>query len=242
MRQRKIKNLDMKLEAFRRLWTESPKEYKGHWREYVLDDISVARSERASVSAADRDATSVTAAQVPLYVEIGCGKGQFITRSAARKPEAAFLAFEGHRSVALHALEKISAVELSNARLVLQYVNDLSDIFADGEVDGIYLNFSDPWPKDRHAKRRLTSENRLTEYGRVVAPGGFLEFRTDNENLFAYSQEKIYETDAFQIEYVTHDLHADAAADPNDLITTEYEDKFSGAGKAIHFLRAVRKN
>lgn len=216
MRQRRIKNLEEKLGSFQSLWTDAPEEYKGKWREFIL-----------------------SAPAAPLYVEIGCGKGQFITRSAAANPEAAFLAFEGHQSVALHAVQKIAAAELPNVRLVLQYVNDLSDIFEDGEVSGIYLNFSDPWPKDRHAKRRLTSGNRIAEYGRVLAAGGFLEFRTDNDGLFAYSLEQIQEAPDFEITTVTHDLHADVSVE--DLITTEYEDKFSANDKKINFLRAVRR-
>ena len=216
MRQRKIKNLEEKLASFRPLWMETPEDHKGHWPERILGKPDA-----------------------PLYVEIGCGKGQFITRSAGQDPDAAFLAFEGHRSVALHAVEKVAAAELANVRIVLQYVNDLSDIFADGEVNGLFLNFSDPWPKDRHAKRRLTSGNRVAEYGRVLASGGFLEFRTDNEGLFEYSLEQIGEADAFEIVTVSHDFHADVPADK--LITTEYEDKFSAGGKPIHFLRAGRR-
>ena len=217
MRQRKIKNLDEKLASFQALWTEKPSEHKGRWREWIRPKQPAA----------------------PLYVEIGCGKGQFLTRSAVRRPDAAFLAFEGHQSVALHALEKIDAAGLTNAKLVLQYLNDLTDIFEDEEIDGIYLNFSDPWPKDRHAKRRLTCGTRLAAYAKAMKPNAVLEFKTDNEGLFSYSLEEFSASDVFDVVTVTHDLHADVPAE--ELITTEYEDKFSAGGKPIHFLRAVRR-
>lgn len=217
MRQRKIKNLEEKLNGFSAYWTREPEQYKGMWRSFI-------GGEGAASSA--------------LYVEIGCGKGQFITRQAVASPDALWLAFEGHESVVLHALEKTDAAGLTNVRFVLNYLNDLSEIFEDGEIDGIYLNFSDPWPKDRHAKRRLTYGKRLAEYSRALKPGGFLEFRTDNDELFAYSLDEFAAQSELKTDMVTLDLHS--AVDKESLITTEYEDKFAAGGKPIHFLR-VRK-
>lgn len=208
MRQRKIKDLEQKLEDFQQYCLEDPGAYKGKWKE--------------------------TFGNRPLAVEIGCGKGQFVTEMAERHPDWTFLAFEGHRSVAFHALEKTRDAGVENVRFVLDYVHTLEDVFQDGEVSHIYLNFSDPWPKDRHAKRRLTSGNRLTEYARVLEPGGTLEFKTDNDALFEYSLEEVLKQDALGVDEVTRDLHV--AKSPSEYVTTEYEDKFSAAGKSINFM------
>lgn len=210
MRQRRIKDLDSKIEAFRQYCIDSPGEYKGRWREEF-------------------------AGSRPFAIEIGCGKGQFITRMSERYPDWMFLGFEGHRSVALHALEKERETGSENVRFVLQYIRSLDEIFADGEVDWIFLNFSDPWPKERHAKRRLTYGEKLKEYARVLSPGGILEFKTDNDGLFEYSLEQVLKQGCFVVEEVTRDLHVAKA--PSEYVTTEYEDKFSAAGKSINFMR-----
>ena len=137
--------------------------------------------------------------------------------------------------MALHALEKERETGSENVRFVLQYIRSLDEIFADGEVDWIFLNFSDPWPKERHAKRRLTYGEKLKEYARVLSPGGILEFKTDNDGLFEYSLEQVLKQGCFVVEEVTRDLHVAKA--PSEYVTTEYEDKFSAAGKSINFMR-----
>ncbi len=227
MRQRKIRNLDEKLAAHGEYMIEDPEKYRGSWARAIMGAVP---------SDGCADGSNEPA---PFYLEIGCGKGQFLARQAEKHPDRTLLGVEGHRSVALHALEKLDAGDLHNARILLQYINGMDELFADGEVDGIYLNFSDPWPKERHAKRRLTSGKRLGEYARVLKRGGVMEFKTDNQGLFEYSLDEIRRQPEFCIVSVSRNLHADA--DPAELVTTEYEDKFSAQGQKICFLRAVRR-
>ena len=131
MRQRTVKNLEERLEQNSSFVIENPREAKGRWAE-------------------------IFGTRHPVYLEIGCGKGQFILTRAARNPQANFIAVEGQANVILRAMEKAEAAELSNLRLFIDFVNDLNDYFEPGELAGVYLNFSDPWPKARHDKRRLT--------------------------------------------------------------------------------------
>lgn len=209
MRQRKIRHLDEKIGVHESLVVRDPFEHKGKWQE-IFDGNG------------------------PLYVEIGCGKGQFISNLALKYPEWRLIGFEGHESVALHALEKTDEKGCANVRFVLEYVNDLCDIFEDGEVDGIFLNFSDPWPKARHEKRRLTCGSRLSEYARVVKNGGLIEFKTDNDYLFDYSVSQA-ENLGMDIEEICRDLHHSDHA--GSIVTTEYEDKFAAEGKKINYMK-----
>lgn len=219
MRQRKIKNLEEKLAAYASLVEQDPASRKGRWRELF-------REEEAPAGGADRRV---------FCAEIGCGKGQFIAGMGKAHPEVCYLAVEGHQSVAYHALQKAEQAGVTNVRFLLSYIDDATLVFGPGELDGIYLNFSDPWPKARHEKRRLTSGNYLSEYAGVLRSGGFIEFRTDNDGLFDFSLEQIELQPKLEIEEMTRDLHRDR--DPETLITTEYEDKFSSAGKNINFVR-----
>ncbi len=217
MRQRNIKNLGEKIEKNSRLLVQDPRKVKGHWAEAFGNDH-------------------------PIYLEIGCGKGNFITRHALAEPKTNFVACEGQESVVLRALEKAEESEIQNLRIFIDYVHDLGDYFEPGELAGIYLNFSDPWPKARHAKRRLTYRKRLENYKRVLQDGGFVEFKTDNDGLFAFTLEEI-DSCGYEIAEVTRDLHAAEAAgeyaEKSRRFMTEYEEKFAGAGKSINFLRFV---
>ena len=130
MRQRRIKNIDEKLAGCGDIITEEPKETKGRWKEEFGNDN-------------------------PIYLELGCGKGRFITGLAALHPERSYIGCEGHLSVIYRAVSKAQEAELSNVRFIAEYINDMDAYFAPGELSGVYLNFSDPWPKERHAKRRL---------------------------------------------------------------------------------------
>ena len=197
MRQRNIKNLDERIEANANYLIEDPRACRGHWREIFGNEN-------------------------PIYLEIGCGKGQFITAHAEREPNSNFIACEGQASVVLRALEKAEEQSMENLRIFIDYVHDLADYFEPDELAGIYLNFSDPWPKARHAKRRLTYHKNLANYRSVLEAGGFIEFKTDNE--------------------MTRDLHGDAAAlgtyaAASRTYMTEYEAKFSAQGKNINFVR-----
>lgn len=210
MRQRKIKNLDEKIKVHEAILIEDPGSMKGKW-------------------------DSATDGNGQLYIEIGCGKGQFITETALAHPDWKLVAFEGHESVALHALEKTEQKKISNVRFVLKYVNSLIEIFETGEIDGIFLNFSDPWPKARHEKRRLTYAERLAEYSRIVKKGGFIEFKTDNDDLFDYTVEQVGNLEFLEIAEMTQDLHGEYLQ--GSYVTTEYEDKFAAAGKKINYIK-----
>lgn len=139
----------------------------------------------------------------------------------------------------LRALEKAESQQLVNLRIFIGFVRDLRDYFEKGELSGIYLNFSDPWPKARHAKRRLTHRKRLENYKEVLADGGFIEFKTDNDGLFEFTLEEI-EAAGYEIVEMTRDLHRGQVgqyAEKSKKFMTEYEEKFSRQGKNINFVR-----
>lgn len=166
----------------------------------------------------------------PLYVEIGCGKGRFLTEMAESHPETNFLGIEKFSSVLLRALQKRALMTEDNLYYLRFDAEGLTEIFGPGEVDRIYLNFSDPWPKDRHWKRRLTSTEYLKRYDTVLAPGGIIEFKTDNEGLFDFSVESAKEA-GWEITVLTRDLYRSAYAEGN--VQTEYEERFAILGKPI---------
>ena len=175
----------------------------------------------------------------PIYLEIGCGKGKFITGLAAAFTGRNYIAIEGQSSVVLRALEKAEEQQLGNLRIFIDYVNDLSDYFSHGELSGIYLNFCDPWPKARHAKRRLTYHTRLKNYMQVLGEDGFIEFKTDNDGLFEFTLEEI-RTAGLEIAEMTRDLHGGPVGEYSAIsrkFMTEYEEKFSSQGKNINFVR-----
>ena len=172
----------------------------------------------------------------PLYIEIGVGKGDFLTELAARNPGVNYVGLEAQQGVLYFAARKAAERGLKNLRLLVFDAAHLMELFASGEVDRIYLNFSDPWPKKRHAKRRLTSEVFLPRYCKVLRADGEIHFKTDNAGLFAYSIETM-EGAGWHLSHVTHDLHA--LAEP-DNIMTEYERKFSARGAKIGRLIARR--
>lgn len=135
-------------------------------------------------------------------------------------------------------MEKAAVHELANLKFITGFIRDIKDYFEEGELSGVYLNFSDPWPKERHDKRRLTYRSYLEGYRWVVKPGGFLEFKTDNEGLFDFTLEQIREMNLEVVE-TTRDLHHSNIPAKN--ITTEYEDKFVAAGKKIHYVKVKLK-
>ncbi len=211
MRQHVVRHKDKIWEECGHFAVENPKEQKGHWR-----DLFAAPADR------------------PLYVEIGSGKGQFIARMAQAHPDRLYLACEGAVNVNPRILQKAQALDLPNLRVITEYIIDPADYFEPGELSGVYLNFSDPWPKDRYAHRRLTHVSKLLQYKAMMAPGTTLEFKTDNDPLFDFSLEQV-ELAGLKTAYVTRDLHNSPLAAEN--ITTEYEDKFAATGKSINYMR-----
>ena len=218
MRQRKIKDIDQKLSDFDDVIVPSSEGHSGSWRKLFENG-----------------------ANKPLFLEIGSGKGRFITSSASQNPDALFLAAEGLASVIIRGMVKSREMGLDNIRFITTYINDMERDFAEGELDGIFMNFSDPWPKARHAKRRLTHKDRLLQYLKALKPGGFIRFKTDNDDLFDFTLKQIEECKAlasFDVTGLTRDLHASEFSEISPM--TEYEEKFSLQGKNINYV-SIRK-
>ena len=174
-----------------------------------------------------------------LHVEFGTGKGQFISGMAAIHPQVNFIGMEVQEGVIYYAAKKTAEKEppLTNVRLILGDVSEILNIFGEGEVDVIYLNFSDPWPKARHSKRRLTSPGYLKAYQTILREGGTLEIKTDNRGLYEYTLETM-ESLGMEPDTQTEDLHGEGH--PAAGFTTEYEDKFRKEGKGIYYIRWTR--
>lgn len=181
-------------------------EHKGRWREIFGNDR-------------------------PLVMEIGMGKGKFLMELAGQHPDINYLGVERYGSVLYRALQKMEEAPLSNIRFLCINAEVLPEIFAEGELDKIYLNFSDPWPKDRHAKRRLTSREFLARYDKVLKKDGYLEFKTDNRPLFDFSLEEV-KAAGWRLDSFTYDLHHDEKMNIGNIMT-EYEEKFSSQGNPI---------
>lgn len=178
----------------------------------------------------------------PVYIEIGMGKGQFILNMAKAHPDVNFIGIERYSSVLLRALEKFDTEEykdLTNIRFACMDARNVEEVFAPEEVDKIFLNFSDPWPKARHAKRRLTSKQFFERYDKILAFDGVVEFKTDNRELFEFSLEQV-ELAGWVLLAKTYDLHNDPTLSRGNVMT-EYEEKFSGQGHPIHKLIAMRQ-
>ena len=168
----------------------------------------------------------------PIHIEIGMGKGRFLMDLAALHPEINYVGIERYTSVLLRAVQKMEELHLPNVRFLCIDAATLPEIFAPGEVNRIYLNFSDPWPKDRHARRRLTSSDFLARYHMFLADDGRLEFKTDNIGLFDFSVEEIEHSSQWKLEVKTYDLHDDPMLNFGNIMT-EYEEKFSSKGNPI---------
>ena len=175
----------------------------------------------------------------PIHIEVGMGKGRFIMELAKQNPDINYIGIERYSSVLLRGLQKRAQLELNNIYFMCIDAKNMADYFAPGEVNKIYLNFSDPWPKDRHAKRRLTSPDFMAVYSQILAGHGTVEFKTDNKGLFDYSLEAIPEA-GWTITAHTFDLHHDPVMSVGNIMT-EYEEKFSSMGNPICKLIAMRE-
>ena len=193
---------------------QTPTEHKGNWSNVFENDN-------------------------PSHIEIGMGKGRFIMDLARLNPNINYIGIERYTSVLLRAVQKIEESPLPNVRFLCVDAATLPEIFAEEEINRIYLNFSDPWPKDRHARRRLTSSEFLARYDMFLAKNGRLEFKTDNVGLFDFSLEEINNSDVWHIDVHTYDLHEDPMLNFGNVMT-EYEEKFSSMGNPICKLIASR--
>ena len=174
----------------------------------------------------------------PLHIEIGMGKGRFLMELAKANPQINYIGIERYTSVLIKAIHKMEADPLPNLYFLCMDAAGLEQYFAPGDVERIYLNFSDPWPKDRHARRRLTSAVYLKHYDTVLSPKGQLEFKTDNEALFDFSLESI-KASGWKLLECSRDLHRDPDMNQGNIMT-EYEEKFSAQGNPIYKLIAAR--
>lgn len=187
----------------------------------------------------------------PLHIEVGMGKGQFILTLAEQNPDINYIGIERYSSVLLRAVEKLEVtsdssseetvtLHLPNLRFICMDATDLPEVFAENEVSRIYLNFSDPWPKARHARRRLTSPDFFARYDKVLVQDGQVEFKTDNRDLFDFSVESLGESETWGISECTYDLHHDEIMNVGNIMT-EYEEKFSSMDHPICKLIAKRR-
>ncbi len=207
MRLRNVKNKEIIMEnAFSLI--RNPFEYKGKWRDYFHNDN-------------------------PIYVEIGMGKGKFIIENALNYPDINFIGIEKYDSVIVKAIQKLDK-KLDNLVFIRADAINIENIF-DHEIDCVYLNFSDPWPKNRHHLRRLSSKVFLEKYDSIFSNTKKIEMRTDNRLLFQYSLVSFSEA-GFTLNEVSLDYHVD----DKPLITTEYEDKFSGNGMPIYYVSCTK--
>ena len=169
----------------------------------------------------------------PIYIEIGIGKGKFIVENAIKYPNINFIGIEKYDSVLVRAIQKSNELELNNLKLVRMDAKRIEEVF-DHEIERIYLNFSDPWPKDRHYKRRLTSYVFLDKYEHIFKNNKYIIMKTDNIDLFNFSLESLT-NHGYNIDFMSNDLHS---LNDADNIMTEYEEKFSNKGIKINKLIA----
>lgn len=204
----RLKNVPGSREAIgeSRFVVQNPNEYKNRWRELFGNSHRI-------------------------EIEIGMGKGRFIMDMARSHPEINYIGIEKYSSVLIRGIQKMEAEPLSNLYFIRMDAEQITEVFGHAEVDKIYLNFSDPWPKDRHAKRRLPSREFLNRYQEILSEEGTLEFKTDNKDLFAFALEEL-EPAGWRPDQVTYDLHHDEVMMQGNVMT-EYEERFSSMGNPI---------
>ena len=205
MRLRNVKNASEILKSRPDIIICNPENYKGKWKELFGNDQ-------------------------PIYLEIGMGKGQFIITNAQKFPDCNFIGLELEASVLTKAIKKINE-EIANLYIINYDATNIKNVFANNEIDKIFLNFSDPWPKNRHIKRRLTEKNFLDNYQDILKNDCSIEFKTDNRKLFEFSLMEFIAR-GWKMEKLSLNLHED----DSEVITTEYEDRFTQEGKIIYFI------
>ena len=211
MRMRRMKNLDSRMEATSAYRIGVPEDYKGKWRSLMPDCTA-------------------------LWVEVGCGKGKFTAETAQANPDVLLIAVERCREAMVVAMEKAQNMGLKNVFFIDMDVAGIEEIFAAGEMDRLFINFPDPWPRKKNAKRRLTHRSFLDKYCRTVKEGGEIHFKTDNAPLFEYSVEE-FAACGLQVNNLTRNLHENGIVG----IMTGYEEKFHAMGTPINRCEVVCK-
>ena len=209
MRMRKKKNCDVRMERCSNIWIKNPEENKGKWSQVFGNNN-------------------------PIHIEIGCGKGNFILGMARMYPDINFIGIEKVEDVIVMAMEKVTAAELTNVLFMDMDAERIEEFFTKGEIERIYLNFSDPWKKKKQAKRRLTHKNFLDKYKNVLNEGDYIFFKTDNRPLFEFSLNSFCEEN-YKLSNISLDLH-NSNFEGN--VMTEYEERFSKMGMPIYRLEA----
>lgn len=209
MRMRKMKNRDSRMERCAQIRIEDPNAHKGAWRELMPDAKA-------------------------LWVEVGCGKGKFTAETAQANPDVLLIAIERCREAMVVAMEKAQAMDLTNVFFIDMDVALMEDCFAAGEIDRLFINFPDPWPRKKNAKRRLTFRSFLDKYCRIVRPGGEIHYKTDNAPLFTWSVEE-FQMCGLEIKNLTRNLHENGIVG----IMTGYEEKFHALGTPINRCEVV---
>lgn len=211
MRMRRMRNLEPRMEKCAAYRIEEPAQHKGTWRNLKPDTTA-------------------------LWVEVGCGKGKFTAETAQANPDVLLIAVERCREAMVVAMEKAKSLGLTNVFYIDMDVAAIEDIFAAGEIDRLFINFPDPWPRKKNAKRRLTHRSFLDKYCRVVRENGEIHFKTDNAPLFEYSVEE-FAACGLEVRNLTRDLHRDGVVG----IMTGYEEKFHALGTPINRCEVVCK-
>ena len=204
MRMRKKPNLIPRMERCADYQIKDPQNWQGHWRDLLAPECQ-------------------------LRLELGCGKGRFTCETAAAEPEVLFIAIERVPDAMVIAMERAKAMGLTNVRFIDADVANLQSYFAPDEVERIYINFCDPWPTNRHAKRRLTHPDFLELYRQVLSDGGQIHFKTDNSGLFEWSLFQ-FPRAGYALSEVTRDLHENGICG----VMTDYEEKFHNLGTPIN--------
>lgn len=210
MRYRRIKGATEKFEVLSQYITSDSINMKGRWNEAFGNNN-------------------------PIYLEMGCGKGKFVIDMALKNPDCNFIGVEGQEPVVLRAAQRAKESGAKNVTFIAEFLRHPEDYFEKDEISGIYLNFSDPWPKARHAKRRLTHTRFLTSYRKFIKADGEIQFKTDNDDMFDFSVEE-FQANNFAIKEISYNLHATILRAKD--FTTEYEEKFKEWGKTIKYLKA----
>ncbi len=213
MRLRKVKYAAELIADFPQYVIADPGKHRGKWHELFENKNSI-------------------------ELEIGCGKGKFIYEKALNNPDRNFIGIEKFDSVIVRALEKLIEGPLPNLKLIRFDAEHIENIFSENEITRLYLNFSDPWPKTRQAKRRLTSNRFLSRYTNIIEKDGIIELKTDNKSFFEYSIEEFQNDNRYAVDKVEWDLYNNL---PEDNIQTEFEMRFVEKGNSIYYLKIIHK-